>query len=203
MKPSIASQEEKIAEIVGKLGNEVLGARLKRERISQGISVRDLAARTRLGANSVVRMEAGNNCRPVNLVKVCEALGIHLDRLAAIESSDVAAVHRAQDHAWSELDDYGPGGEPNRNPLVLLGSRLPAGKLLPTLIRVNAPSLSRSHPGEEFVYVLEGSVKITIAGVPHTLSEGDSIDFWGTEAHFYEPAGDADALILSVRVNPS
>ncbi len=200
---TIASQEGRVAEIVARLGSDVLGSRLKRERISQKISVRDLAARTRLGPNSIVRMEAGQPCRPVNLLKVCETLGLHLDRLAAAEAADVAAIQRHEEHVWTELDDYGPAEESKTNPLVLLGSRLPAGKLLPTLIRVNTQSLPRSHPGEEFVYVLEGSVRVIVAGNPYALSAGDSMDFWGTEVHSYEPVDEAGALILSIRVNPS
>lgn len=88
------------------------------------------------------------------------------------------------------------------NPLMLLNSRLTSGKLLPTLIEIHHASKPRSHPGEEFVYVLQGSVKVTVSETDYMLQAGESIEFWGSEPHAYAPTGADPALLLSVRVNP-
>ena len=133
---------------------------------------------------------------------------------------DVVALHRRRDDRWHELEGFGEGflGGGNgvlsaeerrhlvatgaKNPLVLMESRLQTGKLLPTLIEIHRASSPRSHPGEEFVFTLRGPVQITVAGREYILESGDSMNFWGSEIHSYEPVDDAPALILSVRVNP-
>ena len=209
---------ERVAkEILARVPPATIGARVRRERQAQKLSIRDLAASANLGPNSIVRLESGMGFRPVTLLKICAALGIHLDRIGSTDESEVVAVHRHADDRWHELDSYAAGtlggasteeerrmaaAKSGQNPLMLLQSRIDTGKLLPTLIEVHQPSPTRAHPGEEFVYVLKGSVVITVAGRDYTLECGESMDFWGSEPHSYAPAGSGAALILSVRVNP-
>lgn len=199
----------------------VLGARVRRERLAQGVSIRDLAENAQVGKSSIVRLEAGEEFRPITLVKVCEALGLHVERLAQSGEAGSVAVHRAEDDRWFQLADFGAGplggfdraltederrrlvAEGARNPLLLLRSRLDQSRLLPTVIEVYEPSELRSHPGEEFVYVLRGPVRVIVDGTVYELETGESIDFWGTEMHGYAPgAGGEPGVILSVRVNP-
>ncbi|MBS1707312.1 MAG: helix-turn-helix transcriptional regulator [Armatimonadetes bacterium] len=199
------------AEILKNVPLQVIGARIRRERQAQGLSIRVLAKQANLGINSVVRLESGVGFRHTTLVKVCEALGLHLERLASA-SHEVVAVHRRTDDRWHELDSYDAGelplgstseaaGGQGINPLMLLQSRLASGKLLPTLIEVHSPTKARSHPGEEFVYVLRGPICVTVSGDDYVLETGESIDFWGAELHAYAPVGDAAGLVLSVRVS--
>ena len=210
--------EHRASELLTNLPKTVVGARIKRERLAQGLSIRALAKAANLGANSVVRLESGAEFRHVTLLKVCEALGIHIDRLAAAGPGTVA-IHRRADDRWHELNFYGSGyldgdgqiGDVDRqraarekglNPLMLLQSRLETGKLLPTLIEVHHPTRPRSHPGEEFIYVLKGTARVTVSDVAYDLLEGESMEFWGTETHSYASLSDSPALLLSVRVNP-
>ena len=188
--------------------------------MKQGLSIRGLAEASGLGPSSIVRMEAGENARPVTLVKICHALRLHVDRLADQPSETMVAVHRLLDDRWFELSGFTEGalGGADRpltkeerlefvksgakNPLLLLKSRLSDGKLMPTLIEVHEKSEAKSHPGEEFAFVLRGPVVITIDEVEYRLETGESVDFWGTELHSYASGSERSALILSVRVNP-
>ncbi len=131
-----------------------------------------------------------------------------------------AAVHHRADDRWYDLTGFvsGPLGELDRPltvtersefakngqlvPLLRLKSRLPQGKVLPSILELHSASEVRSHPGEEFVFVLRGIASVTVGETTHTLKEGESIDFWSEEPHSYAPAGSAPALVLSVRVNP-
>ena len=74
--------------------------------------------------------------------------------------------------------------------------------MLPTVIRITAKTKERSHPGEELVYVLSGSVIVSVSGKEYELSEGDSMEFWGSESHWYAPGQGGEGTILSLRVNP-
>ena len=84
----------------------------------------------------------------------------------------------------------------------MLHSRLTQGKVLPSILELYETSEARSHPGEEFVYVLAGRAKIGVSGIDYILEEGESIEFWGTEPHSYGPAGKALTRVLSIRINP-
>lgn len=196
---------------------DVIGARVRRERIAHNISIRELATKANLSPHSITRLEAGNPFRAITLVKVCAALEIHLDRIAAAMDDDIIAKHSKIDDQWHYLDGYADGFfggkagviEPTerrslalgagQNPLVILKSRLDAGVLLSTIIEVHVPSDTRSHPGEEFVYALNGPVQVTVADKVHRLETGESLVFWGTEPHSYSPVGETVGSLLSVR----
>ncbi|MEQ1822649.1 MAG: XRE family transcriptional regulator [Fimbriimonadaceae bacterium] len=213
-------QESAVRSVLDSVPADVLAARIRRERLAQGISIRELATMSNIGKSSIVRLEAGKGSRPMTLLKICAALNLHPDRLTKGSHSSSVAIHRHSDDRWYELENVGAGklGGLDRplpaavrkelaqqghcNPILLLQSRLPEGKLLPTLIEIYEPSKVRSHPGEEFVFVLKGRALIQIDGVPYELDEGESLHFWGTEPHSYASMGAGPALILSARISP-
>jgi len=56
-----------------------------------------------------------------------------------------------------------------------------------------------SHPGQEFLFVIEGAVTIHAVGKdPITLQKGESIYFDSARGHLYASSGDQDARILVV-----
>lgn len=57
------------------------------------------------------------------------------------------------------------------------------------------------HSGEEFVYVLRGSMRYRVGAVEYTLEPGDSLYFDAEEPHDLEPLSD-EVEYLGVFVNP-
>ena len=167
-----------------------------------------------------MRLEGGGATYPITVVKVCAALGLHLASLAdpSGEGSENAAVHRRSDDRWFDLTDFGAGPlggldrplSPEERagfvaagagvPLSILKSRLPEGRLLSTVIEVFRPSAPRSHPGEEFVYVLEGSAELSVGSEKYTLQAGESLVFRSAEPHAYAPSPDFPGQTLPVRL---
>lgn len=197
-KNSLALLQEKASRVIGTLGMEVLGQRLRRERLAQKLSVRTLGQVSGVGVSSVVRAEAGKHIRPLTLIRLTEAMNIHLERLAATPTDESVATH-CQGEEWLPLES---AKSQALNDIQLLNSRLAGSQLLPTMLRVTGESDTRSHPGEEFLYVLSGEAIVTVTGKPIRLGAGDSINFWGSEPHSYAPATEAPAVLLSIRVNP-
>jgi quercetin dioxygenase-like cupin family protein len=97
------------------------------------------------------------------------------------------------------------GDSPSRAAVAvcMLQSRLEHGRVLPSVLDISGPSQLRSHPGEEFVYVLEGTATIRVGDVEHTLDAGESMAFWGSEPHRYGVAEGSPlpVRLLSLRVN--
>jgi mannose-6-phosphate isomerase-like protein (cupin superfamily)/DNA-binding XRE family transcriptional regulator len=190
------------------LSLDALGDRLRRARTRQGRSIRDLADAAGLSKSSIVRLEQGGGTYPMTVVKVCAALGLHVARLRDPESAgdDRLAVHRTSDDRWYDLVDFGSGplGGVDRPltvteraefakkgvvvPIVVLGSRLSDGQLLSNVVEVYGRSVTREHPGEEFVYVLDGTASITVGATTVVLGSGESMVFRSAEPHTYAPA---------------
>lgn len=55
-----------------------------------------------------------------------------------------------------------------------------------------------SHEGEEVIYILEGEIMQVIDGQEHTMREGDSLHYLGTDPHAWSNRSDDIAKILWV-----
>jgi transcriptional regulator with XRE-family HTH domain len=188
----------------------VIGARLKRYRLRQGLSIRDLAAKAGVSTNSVLRIEKGGDVHALTLIKICASLGLHVVRLGDVEQIDpegISAVHRHEDDRWYDLTDFGatpldgldrPLSPEERAqmveqgtvsvPLMIMKSRLETGRLMQSVIELYHESEARSHSGEEFIYVLEGAAKVAVGERTYTLDAGEGVTFWSSEENTYAPA---------------
>ncbi len=200
---------------------QLAGARLRRTRIQQSLSVRTVAEKANLSKTTVVAVEAGRAIRVGSYLKVAELLGLHLDVLLreAAPNDSPFAVHRREDDEWFDLSRFGDGPLPQdaqhdqeernrlalegKSPLNILRSRLDGGRIKPTIIEVSGPSERRIHPGEEHLFVLSGSASISVGGHVVELEEGESITFWSSEPHSYAPkqGSKLPTRLLSVRVD--
>jgi quercetin dioxygenase-like cupin family protein len=52
------------------------------------------------------------------------------------------------------------------------------------------------HPGDELIYILEGTLEITIAGERYLLRPGDSISFKSHLPHRWDNVGEQDAKVI-------
>lgn len=223
MQPPLADRLESIRALLEHPGPAVLGDRIRRIRIRQKLSIRDLAAAAGMSKTSVVRMEAGESFRASTLLRVCEALSIHVERLASLsdDSAEPYMIHRRSDDRWLDMADTGgrvllgadrPLSPDERRdaalngdtvPVCIIRSRLDGGSVLPSIVEAYSKSPVRSHPGEEFLFVLSGRARIEIGPDVIELEEGEAVTFWSAEPHSYAPASEAGAPVrlLSVRVD--
>ena len=66
-----------------------------------------------------------------------------------------------------------------------LNFRLPGGRLTAKVLELSSKGNLKTHPGEEFLFCLTGTVGVEISNVKALLNKGDAIFFWGTEPHCY------------------
>ena len=59
------------------------------------------------------------------------------------------------------------------------------------------------HEGEDFGYVLKGSVKVHYGGRSHTVRAGESFYFKAGQKHFIENTGTREAVLIWVTTPPS
>ena len=76
----------------------------------------------------------------------------------------------------------------------------------PFIVEIEPSSLPdyklSSHEGEEFIFVLDGSVEINYGKEIYLLNQGDSIYLDSIVAHNVHAGGDAPAKILAVIYYP-
>ena len=86
-----------------------------------------------------------------------------------------------------------------------LSSEIAMKALQPAVVRVPAgrtePLEMSSHAGEEFIYILKGTVRFFMEPYsPTVLEPGDSVHFDSLMRHGFVAVGDEEALMLSVSV---
>lgn len=195
-----ASSERYLKELLKSVSYEELGRRLRSHRLNAGLSIRDLADRALLSKTSIVALEQGKGCRPITLEKVCRALNLHVERLALPDGEQVV-VQRSEDASWYGLDSLvaGPVGagdltDDKRRELLASGLANPMAmfKNVPSdagfiagIVEITHRTESRSHPGAEFGYVLEGVITLDIAGVLHEAGVGEAFFVPDGAVHSY------------------
>jgi transcriptional regulator with XRE-family HTH domain len=180
-----------------------LGAGVRRLRQQRGWTLAELSRQTGLAISTLSKVE--NNQISLtyhNLAKLAAGMEVDLADFFAPEWLDgdrarQVVCRRGEGHLH-ETANYAH---------EYLCAELPARAMIPVCTRVKARSLADfgktiAHPGDEFIYVLEGAVDIHVGGgEPVRLRAGDGFYFDGRAGHAAVSVGIGDALILTVISN--
>jgi DNA-binding transcriptional MerR regulator/quercetin dioxygenase-like cupin family protein len=162
--------------------------------------------------------------RKLSLAQVAKTVGISVGFLSALErsqmSGSVGTLRKlARFYKTNILDFFDATGASSRQVQPAQRKVLEAGpgvrmELLawgntvmePHLFRV-APGAgsgdSYSHEGEEFLYILRGTLMITLENKEYRLKAGDSFYFESTTPHHWKNPGGAEAWLLWVNTPPT
>jgi transcriptional regulator with XRE-family HTH domain len=169
---------------------DAVGPRLKQLRLRRGSTLTDLAAETGISASTLSRLEAGLR-RPTleQLLPLARAYGVTLD----------------------ELVDAPPTGDPriNLRPIacsdgstVLPLTRRPGGIqaykfVLPAGSDDREPDL-RTHEGYDWVYVLNGTLRLVLGEHDLILRPGEAAEFDTRTPHWFGATGGGSVEFLSL-----
>jgi len=181
-----------------------LGARVRDIRKSRGWTLKEVATRTGLAISTISKMERGEISLTYDrFMRLAQGLGMDVGELfdAAAEgfTSGTVSVTRAGDAPLHQSDTYD---------YDMLASDVTGKHMVPMVGRIKAHSFAKfedyiSHPGEEFIYVLESSITVHLKGrEPIPLTKGDSIYFDSGIGHAYVSGSDEDAVVLGVCWKP-
>ncbi|MHB9004181.1 MAG: helix-turn-helix domain-containing protein [Coriobacteriia bacterium] len=181
-----------------------IGSKLTTLRESLQLSVQELAERCDCDVSVIEALESGRIAPSLApLIKVTRALGVRLGTLLD-DDTNVGPVVTRRDEAQAaarmrSLETASDGGVLD---FFSLASGKTARHMEPFIVDVNpaeesAHSLS-SHEGEEFMFVLAGSIEIAYGKDLYILGEGDSIYYDSIVPHQVRAAGGSAARILAV-----
>jgi len=179
-----------------------VGEKIKRLREDSGVSLKELEARTGLSSAVLSQIENHLVSPPLGtLIRIAKALHVrpahffdeHPDRsFALVRKDDRKTVSR---FASKRGVGYGYVYES-------LGHDMKGRHMEPFLVTLEpaatpAPRPS-THDGEEFIFVLEGQVRLTLGTHSDVLDPGDAVYYQSGIPHLVECVGEVKARILAV-----
>ncbi|MEJ5242107.1 MAG: XRE family transcriptional regulator [Desulfomicrobiaceae bacterium] len=159
-----------------------IASRLRGLREALELSVEEVATRLEVDPDAVRRYESGTCEIPAGyLVAVAKHLGVdltvlvsgaeaHLHRVSLVRRGKGMSVERRKDYDYKSL-----------------AYRFVGRKMEPFLVTVPAKEKEQltfnEHPGQEFIYMLSGTLEITIGDQVYVLEPGDSLYFTSRTPH--------------------
>ena len=143
--------------------------RLRSLRLARGWSIDELARRSHVGASTISRLETGHRRLALDhLVTLARALDTTIDELLIDEGSgDDVVIRPTRDTAngatyWMLTRHDDPSGR------IVAKMRVPASK---------RPPAPRVHPGRDWFYVLQGTVRLLLGEREHLVEVGQAAEF--------------------------
>lgn len=167
----------------------MLGDNIRRLRIQQRKTLQDVATACGFTKSLLSKIEHGKSVPPVaTLVKIAEALGVQMSVLLD-ESAHIGTILTTSE----ALRDEHLSATDTGYWFKLIAADRP-GKIMQPFLFVARKGQIRSHKlshaGEEFVFVLSGSMKYRVGEVEYHLGAGDSLYFDAHEEHEVTPTSD-------------
>jgi transcriptional regulator with XRE-family HTH domain len=169
---------------------DAVGPRLKRLRLRTDMTLADLAARTGISVSTLSRLEAGLR-RPTleQLLPLARAHGATLD----------------------ELVDAPPTGDPRIHlrpvactdgsaiiPLTRRPGGIQAYKFVLPASSEDAPPQLRTHEGYDWIYVLNGTLRLVLGEHDLLLNAGEAAEFDTRTPHWFGPVSGGTVEFLSL-----
>ena len=162
--------------------------RLRSIRQARGWTIEDLARRSNIGPSTISRLETGQRRLAIDqLVLLARALETTVDELLTDDSDDDVVIRPQRDQAdgatfWMLTRQNDPSGK------VVAKVRTPARK---------TPPEPRVHPGHDWFYVLDGTVRLILGEREFLVEAGQAASFDTMTPHSITGYGKA-AEILTI-----
>ncbi|MBA3011177.1 MAG: XRE family transcriptional regulator [Proteobacteria bacterium] len=184
----------------GKAGEvDEVGTRIRLLRQERGISLEDLSSLTGFDISDLEDIENGKQKPQLGMVmKLSKALDAAVGRLVSGLGTKLYSITRKNDRKQVARS----ASKTNKKNVYSYMSLAPEvqGRHMEALIvqleKIEEKEIS-VHNGEEFVFVLEGVVNLTIANETYDLEPGDSAYYLSTTSHYITAKTDK-ATILAV-----
>lgn len=176
-----------------------MGERLRAIRRKRGESLEHVAEKTGISKSFLSLVERGKNDITIGrLMHLVRFYGVSVVDLLPLESdNDPIVVKRAQQKLIRSpaegVNIYLLAPDTNRGMMPIIEYFEPGAETREHL----------SHEGEEFVYVLQGTVVVEVGGTEYLLGEGDSAYFDAELPHIYRNPSSAPARALEVVSPPT
>jgi transcriptional regulator with XRE-family HTH domain len=179
---------------------QYIAMQVKRQRLGQGLKIADVARIADISQGMVSKIENAQVSTSLDtLSRLCDAIGLPMSKLFAdFDRPDGGAqliragegmevVRRGTDKGHTyHLLSYKQGPRKNFEPFLI------------TMDDASEMFLRFSHPGSEFIYILEGELEYRHGNQVYPMGPGDSLTFDGEVPHGPEQLLKVPIRLLSV-----
>ena len=170
------------------------GARLRELRLRRGWTLQELAARSGLSRAFLSRLESGSRQASI-------AAALTLSRIFDVSLASLFELPETETRCVIVHGAEVPERSANGLKYVPLSHAGSTFNLQPMRVRVSPSRRGNEHyhhDGEEWVYVLSGSLTLSLAGKTYDLEQGDAAHFDSRLPHRLIARGQREAEILVV-----
>ncbi len=176
----------------------LIGDKIKLMRLKHGLTQKELADRCELSKGFISLVESDQTIPSLpTLADILEVLGTTFEEFFASSKSNII-VYKKENMFEKEMKNGGM--------LTWLVADAQEKTMEPILIELPANEESETdmpHTGEEFGYVLKGSVTLFVGADCQKLKKGDAFYFKADKKHYIKNHGKSDATVLWVSSPPT
>lgn len=177
------------------LVRDAIAANVRRERLSQGRTLRDLADAARISPAQLSQIEHGNANPTLDvLTRIAHTLRLPFADLTSVVSRSPRVVRAGEGPRWVDrtngqvtVDIF---SSERKSHFVVSTAYLPS--------HTAAAPTSHGSGTTEYAYVVRGYVSVTCDDWTEDLSPGDAIEFAGESVHTYTVGPEAVELLVIV-----
>jgi transcriptional regulator with XRE-family HTH domain len=165
--------------------DQYIGTKVKQARIESGLKLADVAQLSGISQGMISKIENAQVATSLEtLQKLCHAIGLPLSRLFSEFDKPESNAHFTK--AGEGLEVVGRGTQKGHKYQLLAYQRGGKRNVEPFLVTMDDLSETFptfSHPGEEFIYLVEGRLIYQHGNSEYEMSPGDSLVFDGNIPH--------------------
>ena len=177
---------------------KIIAQRIKNIRTEKDLTLDEVAKRTGFTKGLLSKIENNKVSPPVStLVKIAKALDVSLSDLFS-----PADVHQIKIVRKEQRLKYNPESYPGGQAVETLVNGFHRQKMEPLLVSIDDPDNYQTkfynHPGQEFIFVLAGTMKYLYGDEEYLVSAGDSLYFMAENLHGPSPIPGQKVKYLSI-----
>ncbi|MBQ9885429.1 MAG: helix-turn-helix domain-containing protein [Lachnospiraceae bacterium] len=171
-----------------------IGGRVKELRMRMGLTQEELADRTELSKGFISQLERNLTSPSIaTLIDILQCLGTNVSDFFSSDGSDEQIVFGTDDYFEKHDAELGSATKwiiPNAQKNIM-------EPVIITLEKGGQTYPDNPHEGEEFGYVLHGSISICIGNKTYKARKGESFYFVSTKTHYITSKNGAVVLWVS------
>ena len=172
-----------------------ISEKIRNLRKEQELTLKDLSIKTGLSVSFLSQVENGYSSLAItSLKKISEALNVTMNYFFKAPEIHNFLVVTDEEKAFKI--------EGSNSQFIRISGDFTGRKIESMIIIIPPQQIHGSnkcnHPGEEFVYVLEGTLMVNLAGIDYLVKAGDSIQYPSTIDHSWTNPLNEKAKLLSI-----
>lgn len=176
-----------------------IGNRMKELRIQYGLTQQELADRAELTKGFISQLERNQNTPSIStLLDIIQCLGT--------TPAEFFADEEPEQIVFKESDYFEKIDEEHNSTVEWVVPNAQKNAMEPVLLTLRPGGTSEilpPHSGEEFGYVIKGSIRLNFGGKNHTVRAGESFYFKAGKRHYIENKSGREAILIWVSNPPS